>query len=336
MPMKLIHTPINSADFSLFKSLVEKLYPMNSPRFIFGFDPVNTYSMGCYVLQRNDDVVGRFALYNNPSLTYKEKKAATIGSYECIDDVATSYQLLTHAKKIAKDAGFEYLIGPMEGSTWNNYRFTDAISEDVFFMEPYHLPYYPAQFLEFGFEKIASYFSNMADEIVYDPSTLVEMEKAFSAAGMFLRTINLEKLSEDLAKISDFCNEAFEDNFLFTPIPKDDFVEKYIRFKKYFDPDFIFISEDETGKMNGLFFPIKDYCDQSGKRFVLKTMARLKNAPFRGMVEYLGQKTIKKAIEKGFSTAIHAFILEDNVSVEMSRRFGGSAYKTHSLYGLEL
>lgn len=336
MSYELLKTPYKSTNYELFESLVQQLYPENSPRHTFGFDPITTYLLDCYVLKKDEEIVGRFALYNNPNLYYQGKHAATIGSYECVDDKEIASELLTHAKRIAKQEGFEYLIGPMEGSTWNNYRFTDDSSEDVFFMEPYHQAYYPEHFIQFGFDKIGSYFSNIAHPISYDSDSLDKMEIAFQEAGMQLRTINLENLAVELEKIADFCNAAFEDNFLFTPIPKKDFVAKYIRFKKYFDPDFIFISEDATGKMNGLFFPIKDYCDETGKRFVLKTMARLKDAPFRGMVEYLGQKTIKKAIEKGFTTSIHAFILNDNVSVEMSKRFSGKPYKSHSLYGMEL
>lgn len=336
MSYELIKTPYKSRNYDLFESLVQKLYPENSPRHTLGFDPTETYLLDCYVLKKDHVAVGRFAIYNNPHLFYQGNSAASIGSYECVNDEEIALELLTQAKRLAKNEGFEYLIGPMEGSTWNNYRFTDDISEDVFFMEPYHQPYYPEQFMQFGFQKIASYFSNIAVDISYNSDSLDQLELTFQEAGMQLRTIDLENLSDELEKIAEFCNAAFEDNFLFTPIPKKEFVEKYLRFKSYFDPEFIFISEDAAGKMNGLFFPIKDYCDETGKRFVLKTMARLKEAPFRSMVEYLGQKTIKKAIEKGFTTSIHAFILTDNISVEMSKRFSGTSYKSHTLYGIEL
>jgi hypothetical protein len=162
------------------------------------------------------------------------------------------------------------------------------------------------------------------------------MQDEFSTAGLTIRNLHLNDLKSELIRIASFCNSAFADNFLFTPISLDTFVNKYLNLKEFFDATLFLIVENGEGDIVGLFFPIKDYTDPTGKRFILKTMARSKELPLGGMVRFLGQKTIKKALEYGYSEVIHAFILKTNVSVEISGKFMGKPYKTHSLYGMEL
>jgi hypothetical protein len=162
------------------------------------------------------------------------------------------------------------------------------------------------------------------------------MQSEFTDAGLKLRNLNMNELKSELIRIAAFCNTAFADNFLFTPISLDAFLDKYLKLKDYFDPTLFLIVENDQDNIVGLFFPIKDFNNPSGKRFILKTMARSRELPFTGMVKFLGQKTIKKALEYGFSEVIHAFILKTNVSVEISGKFMGKPYKTHSLYGMKL
>jgi len=334
--MNWIKTFPGEPNFDLFDTLPTKLYPENSPRFQLGFDPVDVYLSGCYVLKINGDTVGRFALYENPFLFFKGEKAASIGSYECIEDIEVATEVLDYAVELSREKGYKYLIGPMEGATWNNYRFTDDFKEGPFFMEPYHKSYYPEQFQNNGFEVIAQYFSNLDDKLYYDDREINQMQDQFTEAGLTIRNLHLNELKSELTRIAAFCNTAFADNFLFTPISLDAFLNKYMNLKDYFDPTLFLIVENDQNDIVGLFFPIKDFNDETGKRFILKTMARSKALPLSGMVRFLGQKTIKKAIEYGFSEVIHAFILKTNVSVEISGKFMGKPYKTYSLYGKKL
>ncbi|MDX1653234.1 MAG: hypothetical protein R3277_12120 [Brumimicrobium sp.] len=334
--MTWIKTLPGEPDYVYFERLPYTIYPKESPRFKLGFDPVNLYLTGCFVYLENNEPKARFAFYENPLLRYNNRKVACIGSYECVKNTEIAERTLEFAKEIARSKDYGFLIGPMEGATWNNYRFTDDFKEGPFFMEPYHHPYYPEQFRASGFNIIAKYASNLDNKLFYDQKEIDEKKEEFLNAGLRIRNIDLTNFREELNKMACFCNAAFKDNFLFTPIKADVFLDKYLKFKDKIDPEFFLIVENRDQEIVGLFFPVKDFNDHSEQRFILKTMARTKDFPVPGMVRFLGQKTIKTALKKGFREVIHAFILQENVSVEISNRFMGKPYKSHSLYGTEL
>ena len=176
---KIIKTLPGEFDYKSFDELPVSLYPKNSPRFIFGNEPVETHLEGCYVLFSNNKALGRFAFYENKELKYKDETVACIGSYECVSDSVVSTKLLDYAKNLARQRGYKWLIGPMEGSTWNNYRFSNHNNYRNFFLEPFHHIYYNNQFKSSGFEIIAEYFSNLDEELYYDESKLNKFESIF-------------------------------------------------------------------------------------------------------------------------------------------------------------
>lgn len=320
----------------LFTDLVDQLYEKGSQRDRLGNDPNETYLEGCYTLIKNGKALGRFAYYENPDLSYQDQKTACIGSFECINDLEVCEALIAHAKQLALVGGNEQLIGPMEGSTWNNYRFSVHNEHPNFFMEPYHQDYYGGLFEACGFETIASYYSNIDANLTFDAAQISAYEKHFLDTGARLRKIDLSDLENELHKIARFSNEAFKHNFLFTPIDENDFVRKYIRLKDYFNPELIWIVEDEFGEIHAISFSIEDYTKSAGNTVIIKSLARKKDSPFRGIGEYLGTKTVQIATEAGYDGIIHALMIKNKDSIRLSENHAGTDYKSYSLYGMKL
>lgn len=322
--------------FKEFIDFPNSIYPENSPRFVLGHDPVKYHLEGCYLMKKEGTSLGRFAIYNNPELIYESERACTIGSFECVDDQNIANELLNRASEIAKKLGFRYLIGPMEGSTWFNYRFSDYNNYPNFFMEPYHHDYYANLFKGYGFKSIGEFVSNLDTNVEYDQEKIDRFEKKYLALGATFRNLNTDDLENELRKIGEFCNKAFQRNFLFTPIDVDLFVQKYLEIKDCFNPELIWIVEGEEGDIHSIFFPIKDVNDPTGKTLIIKTMARKRYSPFDGIVRYMGELTLKMAKENGFERVIHAFILNDNFAKRISQSYSGQKYKSYHLYGIEL
>jgi hypothetical protein len=236
----------------------------------------------------------------------------------------------------AKSLGFEYVVGPMEGSTWNNYRFSDHNNHPNFLMEPYHHAYYGKLWKDAGFLPISKYISNLDTRFSYDEARIATWEKRFKEKGAVFRSIDLEDLETDLRKLAAFNNEAFQENFLFSPIAEDDFVHKYLQLKQFFDPDLIWIVENQKGEIQAISFSIPDYLDSSGKTLIIKSLARKKDTSFRGIGSYLAGKTYQVAANRNFERVIHALMIVDNHSVSISNNYKGDAYKSYTLYGKEL
>ena len=71
-----------------------------------------------------NDIIGRCSVYINSELKYEGSNTASIGNYECIDDENASAYLIRYVTDICRNKGIKNIIGPMEGSTWNKYRFS--------------------------------------------------------------------------------------------------------------------------------------------------------------------------------------------------------------------
>lgn len=328
----LIKTLPGEPNFNLFEQLPATLYPTDSPRFLLGHDPVATHLEGCYVLLNGKQPVGRFAFYDNPELTYQGKPAGCVGSYECIQDPIVSQILLHHVKLIASEKDYAWVIGPMEGSTWNTYRFCKQNDEPSFFTEPYHHDYYNQQFHDAGFVTIAEYQSNVDQTLQFEAAPLLAYEQTCEAQGVTFRALNFDDLETDLLKIARFSLEAFASNFLFTPTQPEGVVARYLKLKHLFDPDLIQLVEDAKGNLQAFTFSVQDHFDPSGKTIIIKSMARKADSTIRGLGHYLAKKTSLIAKKKGFSRVIHALMRNENCSRTFSEQYGGGRYKSYALY----
>jgi len=335
--MKITATKPGRKNFELFNKLIKDLYPSDSLRFISGNEPETNNLLFCYVLTVNNVPKARYALYNNPDLFYKGKKVICIGSYECVEDDNISKEILNHAYSKAKKLGAEIIIGPMEGSTWANYRF--SLSNDIpnFFTEPFHHIYYNKQFTNIGFKLIEKYFSNSIKDLPYDDDFINIIGKKLKDKGLIVRNLDVTDLKNELYNIGAFTIEAFKKNLLYTPLKPEEFVAKYYKLKEYLVPELIFIAEDFNKVIHGIYFGIPDYFDSESKTVIIKSIARKFDTPYKkDIINLLMHKFRKQINISGFENEIHAFMHFNNSSRTVSERYEGKPFKTYGLYGLEI
>lgn len=217
---KIIHTLPGSDTFSLFDEILKEIYPAEvlPMKQLEGIN--QQFLQQAYIIAKNDKPLGRCCLYSNPHLIYNNYKTACIGNFECINDQQASSELLNYVSSHAKKLGFEYLIGPMNGSTWDTYRLSITNHTPNFFLEPYYPAYYQDLFSNNGFEKIARYVSNIDRDDVLNDQRIMEVEKRFIEQGVQFRNIDLNHYEVELDKLYDFCMLSFKSNFLFTPIDR--------------------------------------------------------------------------------------------------------------------
>lgn len=333
MTFEVIKTLPGDASFHLFESLTERLYPATILKFK-SLEGIN-HSMlrAAYVLLQDGTAAARCCLYHNPALFYQEKKACCIGNFESIDDSRCSTELLRLVTADAKADGAEYAIGPMNGSTWDTYRLGTTADQDNFFLEPYYPEYYPKLFAAAGFGPIAHYLSNRDDEKDLHDERTRELEKRFVEKGMSFRNIDLEHYEAELEKLYVFCMAAFRNNFLFTPLPKESFIGKYLKLKPYIDPKYVIIAEDTERNMVGFIFCLENFYDAKQKGMIIKTIAKHPSARYGGLGNILASKFKQRMLENGYQYTIHAFMIESNASKSLSQHFSGRVWKEYDLYG---
>jgi hypothetical protein len=299
--------------------------------------PVQENLIGCYVLSHNDRSVGRFALYHNPEISLVDgEKTILIGSFECLDDDTVAKELLKHATAQAKSFGGKQLIGPMEGASWQNYRFTTDDSAASFFTEYKHKTYYPNQFLNNGFKVLRTYSSTIDNNITADAKRLLKFEQKFKAEQLTIRYINLNDFENELIRIGEFSNVTFNKNYLFSEINIKDFVSNYKKLQPLIVPELFFIVENQLGELQAFLFSLPNYLDDAKSSIIVKSMASLPKRNLAGLQIYLGELLYANAIKLRFSKAIHAYMIDDNMSNGLSKKFNANYYKSHHLYQIKL
>lgn len=331
--MKIIQTLPGDSHFKLFEELPSLIYTERSIAYKQA-DMINTTLLEqCFVLEEKGIPLSRVALYSNPDLHYQGMKTACLGNYEALENPAAASMILDYVSAFAKQSGVQYLIGPMNGSTWDSYRFSTHHQHPNFLSEPYHPLYYNEHFLHSGFEIIAHYSSSLDTELPFDQAPLVQREQELIREGVCFRMINLEAFDEELERIHAFNTTAFKNNFLYTPISKEAFLLKYNETKKIIDPQYVILAEDAQQNLIGYFFCFQDLFNTSEKSLIVKTIARHPDKRWRGLGHVIGNRIYRAAVADGYTSAIHAFMYQEGTSNGISTNFSGRIYKNYALYG---
>lgn len=290
----------------------------------------------CFVALSDNIPVGRCAVYRNPNLAADGKKTLLVGNYECADDMEVSKALLDSAAGLARSEGAEILLGPMNGSTWDAYRFCTNPEAGIFFLEPFHPAYYPEQWTNYGFVPYARYISTIDRKLAHDSPKVLAREKDMTEKGMRIRHIRLDVYEKELDAMYSFCSRAFASNFLYSPVSREVFFKKYLAVKPYLSEELVLIAEYADGQTAGFVFCFPDHACPTEKRLVLKTLARDNSAASRGLGAVLGNRMTRFAAANGYTSMIHALMHVDNTSTSLSEKFSGEDYKTYALFALSL
>ena len=248
-----------------------------------------------------------------------------IGNYQSVDNEQVASLLLGTASELARNKTFRSLLGPMNGNTWQTYRFSTNTNRP-FFLEHIHKPYYMNQWKNFGFEVCSWYCSNR--EEIHSDTEYVEDENYYEEEGLTHRPLNLKEPQDDLARLHEFCNRVFASNEYFSPIDRNSFIELYQPVLPIMEAPLTDLAFD-NGKLVGFIFGIRNPVGPS--EVILKTIARDPARKYYKLAHTLTNAFHKRVKEMGCNGVIHAYMHIGNKSRNMSRKFGGERLKDHVL-----
>ena len=278
-----------------------------------------------FVVKEGDKVLARAGIFGgNP---------AQIGFFEAENNLNAVKFLFDEIKKYALQKGYNYLIGPINGSTWKKYRVTLPSNNPPFLLDNYNKPYYAELFEQCGFETIANYTSSVCRNLDRDYSRLEKFKKIFEQKWVKIRKFNPEKFDEDIRKIYDVSVKSFVNNFLYTPIEFEEFYKMYEPVKNFLNPEWVLIAENEKDEAIAFIFGFDNLYNRSEKSLIIKTLAQIPDYKYRGIGSYLTEFIHQKAYYAGYENIIHALMHESNVSANI---LAGELYHEYKLYGVKL
>lgn len=278
-----------------------------------------------FVIKEGDKILARAGFLGG--------NTAMLGFFEAQNNINAVKFLFDEVKNYAKSKGYNYLIGPINGSTWKKYRVTLPSQNMPFLLDNYNKPYYAELFEHCGFETIANYTSSICKNLDKDYSRLEKFSSIFDKKGIKIRKFVPTNFDIDIRKIYDVSIKSFVNNFLYTPIGFKDFYKMYEPLKGFLNPEWVLLAENEDNEAIAFVFGFDNLYNTNKKSLIIKTLAQVPDYKYRGIGSYLVEFLHKKACFAGYDSIIHALMHEDNVSANI---LAGELYHEYKLYGVAL
>lgn len=310
---------------------------------------------------RHGRPLGRImGIINDAHNEFHQEHVAFWGFFEAPDDQELSAGLFTVVEQWAQQQGFETLRGPVNPST--NYECglqISAFDTQPFIMMPQNPAYYAHLIERQGYQKAKDLFAFLIDArtVKFHPRLI---NKATGFAGnetIVVRPLNLSEFEQEVDKIFINYNDAWEKNWGFIPMAKEEFLYMAKEMKALILPQSCYLVEvDGEVAAFGIWLPDINQVFQrirDGKLFptgLLKLLwyTKVKKIMNRGRLLTLGvrkkfrhlplgallyTKYYEVVPQAGFPMNECSWILEDNRSMRTALRLmRADHYKTYRIY----
>ncbi len=260
-----------------------------------------------------------------------------LGLYEAIEgtnqDLIT--QMIDAACEFLSEAGCRVAIGPMNGSTWFDYRFSVPGGGRPFFLDAYNPDGYLGHWLHVGFAPMEHYQTYAIERDRFGFSRVEKFSRRMSDRGVTLGPVDSENLTDVLPDIHELCLKAFTDNPLFTPIDFDEFQELYRPVGNLVDPRWALIARDGNERLLAFAFAFPDLFDTRRRSLVIKTVAVRRGGSATGLGAWMTELLHQRAHEQGMDRIYHALMHEHNASTKIHSK-SSRVYKQYVLLGRSL
>lgn len=228
-----------------------------------GKHPFHEHSkLQTFLAYKDNKVVGRIAaILNNNHNKFKSASDGFFGFFDAENDADVSSKLFEEARAWLKKNGSTTMIGPVNPTTNDACALlVEGFDKPPVAMMTYNKPYYISLIESFGFTK-------ETDLLAYDLRTkdvfkkAVELKQAIvtrlAKRNIILRPINLKDFKNEVKKVKEVYNNAWEKNTGFVPMTDAEFNYLGKDLKQILDKDFCMVAE-HNGKIIGFGLAIPD------------------------------------------------------------------------------
>ena len=224
-------------------------------------------------------------------------------------------------------------------------------------MMTYNKPYYAQLINEYGLQKLTDLYAyDIQTKTVSDRAVKLQdaLLKRLNQRGVTIRPINLKDYKNEVVKVRDIYNQAWDKNLGFVPMTELEFNYLAKDLKMILDKDFCLLAEHE-GKTVGFALAIPDVNQiqkkiNKGRLFptgIFKLLFGLKKINYvriitLGVIEDYRKmgieacfyaEIIKNAAKKNITGGEASWILENNEMMNKAmENINGKIYKTYRIY----
>jgi GNAT superfamily N-acetyltransferase len=317
----------------------------------------------CFLALRGKEPVGRIAaVVNHQYNRFHETRTGFIGLFESVDDPGVAEALLRRAGEWLRERGMTRAMGPFNLST-NDELYSPGVLLDNFSHPPvlmmaHNPPYYRGLFEAAGWDKERDLLSYLVEDYQSQERLVRGVERLTGTIdGLVVRQLDLKRIEEEVEKIKEVYNAAWERNWGFAPLTDAEIARLARDLKPIADPRFALVAEVH-GTPVGFALALPDYNQAlrhvNGKLFpfgILKllwhrrkinglrmfTLGLKPDYQRRGIDALFYIHIYRHGLEAGYRTAEAGWILEENWGMRRAlERRGAHVHKTYRVFGTSL
>ena len=316
--------------------------------------------MQLWIASRNGQDVGRIAgiIDHNHNRAAKDH-AAFFGFFESVNDSEVSRRLFETAAGWTRQAGLQRMLGPMNPTTNDECGLLiEGFDSPPVLMMTYNPRYYVPLVEAAGFRKTKDLLAFHMDlaKIPMDRLGRIAAKIKARNSELVLRPVLRKTLPQDLAKVKEIYNAAWEDNWGFVPMTDAEIDFLAARLKPLLMEGLVWLAELGNEPV-GFLLALQDYNmvlqPLQGRLFTPKVLGfipyllgwkRLSRTRVitlgvkekyraRGLESAMLIEGLKVGIAAGVRESEASWILEDNVRMRrVLEAIGGRLYKTYRIY----
>jgi predicted N-acetyltransferase YhbS len=282
--------------------------------------------------------VARCSLWWNQVPESPEGKLGVIGHYAA-ESLDAGSCLLEHACRQLARKDYRVAVGPMDGNTWRSYRLvSDPGSAPPFFMEPQNPATWPEHFLAAQFAPLARYTSALVEDLALVDQRIERTRARLGQNGIRIRAMDPERFEAELEAIFDVSIASFPNNYLYTPVSRDEFIEQYRPVEKLIRPELVSLAFADHRPV-GFVFALPDLLQarrgEPVTTVILKTVAVSPGRASAGLGSVLVARVHEEARQLGYTKVVHALMHENNNSKNISAHYA-KPMRAYTLYSRRL
>lgn len=245
------------------KNYVPELFIAQRDMLTPGKHPFHNHShIQLFLAYDGDKVVGRIAaIYNTNHNEFTKAKDGFFGFFDTIDNQEVVNALMDKTIEWLLDKGANKLVGPINLSTNDSCGLlVNGFELPPVAMMPYNKPYYEDLLLNFGLKKQTDLLAYLVDRSNINNRSvrlLDALENRLKRSNITLRKINKKNLKQDIPKIKQLYNSAWDKNLGFVPMTDEEFDFLAKDLSMILDPKYCIIAE-QGDKMVGFALGIPD------------------------------------------------------------------------------
>lgn len=369
--MKQVRPVSNAKDLKMFIDFPHELYakdPNYVPELFIaqqdmltpGKHPFHEHSqVQCFLAYDGDKIIGRVAaILNRNHNAYVNAKDGFFGFFDTINDQETVDLLIGEAAKWVKEKGADNLVGPVNLSTNDTCGLlVNGFDSPPMAMMPYNASYYQDRLENNGLTKKTDLLAYTIDQSqVNDKSVrLIEaLERRLDRSGIVIRKVNMKDFKNEVVKIRNVYNSAWDKNLGFVPMTEKEFDYLAKDLKMVLDPDFCLVAEKDNELVGfilgipnineilikikkGRLLPTGIFKLLFGKKNIrtlrVLTLGVVEGYRKLGIEASLYGNIIRNGTAKHIRSAECSWMLEDNYLMNHAiEQINGKLYKRYRLY----